>query len=84
MIFTTPAIASEPYIAEAPSLSTSTLSTIAEGIADKSGEEAAPEPIGWSLLPFNKIRVLAVPIPLRENLTVPSPPLLVLLFDTEP
>ena len=46
-------------------------------MCDKSGAAAAPLPIGTTLLPFKRTRVLAVPIPLNEYLTPPVPPLLV-------
>ena len=83
-MLTTPAIASEPYIAEAPSLSTSILSIIAVGICERSGDAAAPLPIGTTLLPFKRRSVLDDPIPLKEYLTPPDPPLLVFKVGREP
>ena len=45
-------------------------------MAPKSGLAAAPMPIGGSLLPLRRTKVLSSPIPLSEKYVPPSPPLL--------
>ncbi len=76
MMFTTPAMASEPYTAEAPSLRTSTRSMAAVGIEFRSTEESAPVPPGTNRRPFISTRVRAEPSPRRLMRVAPSPPLL--------
>ncbi len=81
MKFTTPAMASEPYTAEAPSFRISTRSMTATGIAERS----APPPIwldnayGATRLPLMSTRVRLVPkprseMPVKPTRPVPSPP----------
>ena len=53
-------------------------------MCERSGDAAAPLPIGTTLLPFKSISVRDVPIPLNEYLTPPDPPLLVDKSGTDP
>ena len=77
-------IASDPYIEDAPSLRTSTLSTAAVGIVLISTEPSAPSPLFTHLLPSTRTRVLCAPRFLKSILTDPSPPLLYVLFKPDP
>ena len=76
MMFTTPATASDPYTAEAPSFSTSMRSMAAVGIEFRSTDESAPVPPGTMRRPFKRARVRESPRPRRLTRVDPSPPLL--------
>ena len=76
MMFTTPAMASEPYTAEAPSLRISMRSTEAVGMEFRSTEASAPVPPGTMRRPLRSTRVRAEPRPRRLMRVAPSPPLL--------
>src|SRR6266851_3806099 len=76
MMFTTPAIASEPYTAEAPSFRTSIRSIAAVGMVFRSTEESAPVPPGTMRRPLRSTRVRELPRPRRLTRVEPSPPLL--------
>ena len=80
-MFTTPATASEPYTAEAPSLSTSIRSIIAAGMLLRSTEPPRP---GAQRLPLTRTRVRFEPIPRMLIVVVPLPPLLLLVLIAEP
>ena len=77
IILTTPATASEPYTADAPSLSTSMRSIAASGIVFKSTAESAPVPEFTILRPFTKTKVRLMPSPRKLIRAAPAPPLLV-------
>ena len=76
MKLTTPAIASEPYVAAAPSLRISILLKAAIGKSCKLTDLFAPLLIGTvvCLFPFIKTKVLCVPRPLILIFETPSAP----------
>ena len=76
MTFTTPPIASEPYTADAPSLSTSMRSMTEAGMEFRSTDEFAPVPPGTKRRPLTSTSVLPAPSPRRLIRVDPSPPLL--------
>ncbi len=76
MMLTTPPMASEPYTAEAPSLSTSIRSMAATGIEFRSTESLAPFPPGTNRRPLSSTSVRAGPRPRRATRVAPLPPLL--------
>ena len=75
-MLTTPAMASEPYTAEAPSLRISRRSMAAAGIEFRSTELFAPVPPGTKRRPLRSTRVRFAPRPRRLTRVEPSPPLL--------
>ena len=75
MMLITPATASEPYSAEAPSLRISTRSIADKGILFRSKADTAPRvPAGPARRPFNRIRVRFAPRPRRPTVSAPVPP----------
>ena len=76
MMLTTPATASVPYTADAPSFSTSTCLIIDTGIVFKSTVDAAPVPELIIRRPFTSTRVRCAPKPRRSTRALPPEPLL--------
>lgn len=71
----TPAIASELYNEDAPSLRISTRSIVDSGIVLRSKAETWPRvPAGPALRPFRRIRVRDAPQPRKDAVSVPLPP----------
>ena len=88
MMFTTPATASEPYTAEAPSLSTSTRSMTAVEMVFRSKAGTyplpAPSPPLTHRLPSTSTSVWRGPRLRSDTCVVPSEPVLNLLFTPPP
>ena len=77
MMFTTPATASEPYTAEAPSLSTSMRSMMDVGMVLRSTEMpfAPSSTLEVMRRPLSSTKVRTAPMPRSEICMVPPPPL---------
>ncbi len=75
-MLTTPAMASDPYSAEAPSLRISMRSIDAVGMEFRSTDASAPVPPGTNRRPLTSTNVRAVPRPRRLTRVEPSPLLL--------
>ena len=75
-MLTTPAIASDPYTADAPSFKISIDLIIATGMVFKSTEESAPVPEETIRRPFNNTRVRCDPMPRKLTVAEPPEPLL--------
>ena len=72
MKFTAPAMASEPYTADAPPVMTSTLFTSALGMVDRS---TLPAPFaGMNRRPLTSVSVRVAPRPRRLAVNTPEPP----------